>query len=453
MKTTKCSQHPAEQAAWRCRECRRNLCPACAENDWRGNSVFVRCRICGQMADLLMVPKDQRPYWDVLPKLGQAIFFGWGLVQMLFLALFIMLMESVFPLVGNVVAGGVYAGYLFFVINQAADGRLELPDPPDFQTIVDNIIFPFLRLGLVSALLYAPAGIYIWREYGLRILIDQPAMVMSDPLLIVIIAASLLYYPGAVITAAIGCSILQILNPAYVLALIWRIPKHYLITVAVWLVLLFVHYALTFSIAEWFRGFYIPFVQAWAYEFIELIVPVFMGLILGRLIYQNAVKLGYLSEDDLFEPEFPEARPLEKELGPPADSDQADGEVDPVERRLVSQLWLALDSCDDAKALESFRGLIALGAIPELDVEREFILAQLLVDCGEFLEAARAYRRAAEKDPQGPHAPEAMFKAGRLLIEKTDKADTGQRILQHLIKQYPQHELAERAKLLLDEQE
>ncbi len=58
LKTTKCSQHPAKQAAWRCRECQRALCPACAENDRRGNSVFARCRICGQMADWLMVPKD-----------------------------------------------------------------------------------------------------------------------------------------------------------------------------------------------------------------------------------------------------------------------------------------------------------------------------------------------------------------------------------------------------------
>jgi hypothetical protein len=397
------------------------------------------------MADWLMVPKDQRPYWDVLPKLVKAIFFGWGLVQMFLLALAIYLLQTIFPLSGHMVAAGIYAGYLFYVIKQTAGGRLELPDPPDFQTAVDDIIYPFLRLGLVSALLYAPAGVYIWREYGLRALIDQPAMVMSDPLLIIIISASLLYYPGAVITAAMGRSIFQILNPVHVLALICRIPLHYLITVAVWLVLLFVHYSLTFLIADWFRGFYIPFFQAWVYEFIELIVPVFMGLILGRLIYQNALKLGYLSKDDLFEPEFPGAQPLED------DPLQAETAVNPVERRLVSQLWLALDSGDDAKALKSFRGLITLGSTPELAVEYEFQLAKLLIDCDEFLEAARAYRRAAEKDPKGPHAPEAIFEAGRLLIQKTDKADTGRRVLQNLLERFPDHELVEAAKQLLVE--
>jgi hypothetical protein len=54
-RSPRCSRHPEDAAAWRCRACGTALCPACTDT----SGGRVRCAECGEVAGLLTSPGSE----------------------------------------------------------------------------------------------------------------------------------------------------------------------------------------------------------------------------------------------------------------------------------------------------------------------------------------------------------------------------------------------------------
>lgn len=122
----------------------------------------------------------------------------------------------------------------------------------------------------------------------------------------------------------------------------------------------------------------------------------------------------------------------------------SDDALDPAAR-----LRQALLVGNPPEVLSAFRLLAAQGRLPDLEADLEYELADMLTPA-DPLEAARAYRRAAEKDLAGKRAPVALLQAGRLLINAAGLPEPGRKMLLYLLEKFPAHPVAEEARSLLE---
>src|SRR5687768_2709658 len=57
----RCAKHPTARAGWRCVDCDRLLCPACAATVRVQSVDLLGCALCGGRAELLRVSRARRP--------------------------------------------------------------------------------------------------------------------------------------------------------------------------------------------------------------------------------------------------------------------------------------------------------------------------------------------------------------------------------------------------------
>ena len=301
---TRCSKHAGKRAGWRCESCQQNLCPDCAAHSGLTNTSAVLCVHCGGLAQRLMVAKPRRPYWEMLPTFIKAIFSLEGVLQILAVSVAIIL-TNLIPFVGGVISKFIFISYYFRVILQAAHGAERLPEPTDFTDISD-IIGPMLRFFMASLMIWLPAALYIGFTVGIS---GFSLKALSGGVVLLLVIAGVLYFPAAIIVAAISDSALAVINPAITVRMILRFPGEYLLTVAVWGLLNVLDGFIWFNLLIWGSKFHIPIFVPILVTMIGMIIPVFTGFILGRLIYQNAEHFKLLGKDDLHEPELPDAMP------------------------------------------------------------------------------------------------------------------------------------------------
>ena len=209
------------------------MCPQCAAEDMIHGGKIVRCADCGGVAEVLMVRKEIVPYWGMFGGFLKAIFSMEGLLQFMGLAVILYLVGWV-PLIGGILYGGVWVSYYFLVISKAATGTTRLPLPADFTDFVEDMVLPLIRFILASLILVIPTYLYVRSQIGFINLFMNPQAALADPVLLLIIALSVIYFPAAIITAAITRSTVAMLNPGVILGIILRIPGHYFLTVVVW---------------------------------------------------------------------------------------------------------------------------------------------------------------------------------------------------------------------------
>ena len=300
-----CSQHPSAQAGWKCSSCERLLCPECAATDVLHRSNIVRCTQCGNVAREVMVPRDVRPYWVILPELLSGIFRPFSLLMLAGLVL-MMGVASFVPIIGGLLRTGIFAGYLFLVIRRASGGVTSLPGGGDFSNVVDDIFLPAVRFILATAIIWIPSIAYITFKL-MRGGNQDPAALFFDPVFLLILAASVAYLPGAIIVAAISESTFAAFNPANVLAIVTRVPSQYSLTAAICAVAYLVRWGIMAVVSLMVGG--IPFLGWLIVTYVGIFIPMFLALILGRLIFQNSAAFGLTIKGDDVQPAMPDARP------------------------------------------------------------------------------------------------------------------------------------------------
>jgi hypothetical protein len=449
-----CTQHSNARAAWRCTKCQNNLCPACAATDTIQGKEIIRCVSCRGIAEWLLSRKQIVPYWGMFGAFLLAIFSVSGLLQILGAAL-LMTVFAYVPIIGGLLALGVYASFYFLVIRRFAYGEETMPKPGDFSGLYDDILAPLLRFILATLLLWLPAFLYIRSQGFWVLLVINPMSVLHDPVLVLILVLSLLYFPAAIITAAVTENTLAMLNPLVILGLVLRIPVQYLVTMVVWGLMTVADLYLGAQIDRFLAEHAVVFVTPLLSAFFGLFIPVLNGMVLGRLCYQNGEELGFTTARELMVPELPGAKPkgtLPPEARAPAAAPPQAIELTPEPAAPGSpaeQLKVALQSGDNAGALQAFRALLSSGTAPDLEPALDLRLAGILEHAGESLAAAHACRRAAQKDMRGPLAARAIFTAARLLCERVGECTQGAAMYRYLIEHFPQDPLTERARELL----
>lgn len=116
---------------------------------------------------------------------------------------------------------------------------------------------------------------------------------------------------------------------------------------------------------------------------------------------------------------------------------------------LDNPLRMALESGDAHSAMMNYREQLALGQQPDLPVELEMRLAEMLEQAGQFGDAVSACKRASEREPEGPLAARATYEGARVLVERLGNRAQGTALLQYLLRHYGQDPAAEPARQLL----
>jgi len=416
---------------------------------------IVRCVNCGGVAQQIMSEKEIVPYWGMFATFLKALFCPKGLMQVLALGAGIFFL-GLMPIVGWAMSLGLYAGYYFLVITHFAYGEENLPVPDDFSDVWDNLVSPFVRFVVATLIIWVPALLYVHHNMGLFFMLKYPNTMFHDPVLVVIVLLSLIYFPGAMITAAVSESTFAMLNPLYVIGMVVRIPGQYLLTVVVWGMMSVANvYLNTFVAAHLLtcpcsvtRMIFMGVVC----QSVGLLIPLMTAMVLGRLVYQNRRVLGFGRPRDLLVPEYPSAVPHGTA---PEGGWEKPRVVEPVQpislepEDPAAALRAALQASDIERVSQAYSELIAAGGVPNLDPPLEMRLANILDRSGDSLGAAHACRRAAERDAGGPLAARAIFTAARLLTEKLDDREQGIAMYRYLAENFPQDPLAARAREML----
>lgn len=304
----RCDVHPAARAGWGCGACGRALCPDCVGDKRLRNGIATLCLPCGGLAAKLTRPRRIAPYWEMFADFLGAIFSGAGLVQLFAIGLFMYLVSWLPGVVGWVAVAFVWITYYFQVIGHAARGGTNLPEPADFLGW-ESIFPPLFRFFVATALIWVPGVVYLLVVVGPGALLSRGPAALLDPVLFVLIFAGLLYFPAAIIAAAVADSVLAVINPLITVRMILRIPGQYLLTWCVWAGLSVLDMLVRGGLTAASKVVEVPIFSALLVQVVSLIVPVFTGLILGRLIYQNAEEFGLLGAGDDVEELWPEATP------------------------------------------------------------------------------------------------------------------------------------------------
>jgi hypothetical protein len=253
----------------------------------------------------LMTQKSIAPFWRMLPVFAKAVFSFSGQLQLLAIAVFIYAMSWV-PFYGAFVAFATLVGYVLHVVIKAGHGAVRLPPPED---IVDfwELRQPLQRLVAATAPVWLPVGALFY--YGIfewsqgRLAADA---IGSHLPIVVWIGFSALYLPGAIIAAAFNkeAGLMTIfLYPIVVARLVWGIMGEYLAAVVMTWGLWAVDLTLVEHVATSLRLLAVPVFGHIAADLIQLYIPVFAAMVLGRLVYQNAERFGVDDQQSVLLPD------------------------------------------------------------------------------------------------------------------------------------------------------
>ncbi|MBW2703361.1 MAG: serine/threonine protein kinase [Deltaproteobacteria bacterium] len=95
--------------------------------------------------------------------------------------------------------------------------------------------------------------------------------------------------------------------------------------------------------------------------------------------------------------------------------------------------------------LQAYKRATTGGQLPNLDARLALKLADILERENLALDAARMCRVAAEKDLNGPLAPEAIMRGAEILLGPANKQEPGLAMLRFLMQRFPGHPLAIKA--------
>jgi len=231
-------------------------------------------------------------YWSALPGAFRFPLKGEGLIALivgvifLTVAHYLMFMAAFFPLLGIVLAGGIYivgtgyfAGYLMTIIERTAHGETDAPGWPDLTDWQENALKPFVFVLALGILGIGPSIAY-------RYFAHEPNVAINYALL----AAGLFYMPMGLLCVALVNDYAG-LSPVPVIRAILNVPGRYSVA---WVLV-------TFSIVAQILGagliaqVPIPIVGAMLQQTVSCYFLFVAARILGLLYYKSNRQLNWLA--------------------------------------------------------------------------------------------------------------------------------------------------------------
>ena len=304
-----CVKHPANPALYICPKCRIHSCDECAKGLATSKKKTVFCPVCANkmmsLADYAQIDAARQarealtftqqvkgvfkyPFSEggvTMLILGGFLFFGLDLlITYGWKMRFLMLKASSSVGILALFSAGYLCAYLQKILIASAQGDDHLPGWPDFSDWRDDIIVPF-RLAISAGVAsFLPAFGYM----TFHVVRDTE---MSLPILFPLFALGFLYFPMALLAAAMSNNWFAV-NPLVVLPAITRLNLQYVLTTAVFFGLVlarFLSETLLHAVLP------IPVLPTLLSSLIALYFLIVEVRLLGILYHTNRKRLGWFS--------------------------------------------------------------------------------------------------------------------------------------------------------------
>ncbi len=478
-----CDRHPTQPAWWNCPRCYKNLCPQCISKRTAGHfqeRTLYFCPKCNVEASTLDLSQVIPPFWT---RLHRFFVYPFSSVQSIGMILVLSILSAFIAQAGllfimlQFVLWSVMVKYSFESLRSTAEGQLT-PPPLSEKVLVENfgIVFKqialYLALFLILIFLVAPAGPVFVFLYLLFCGLALPAM-----LTILIINDSLA----------------QALNPVVVIGVIFRIGWSYLLLLFFLLLLLGAPTALYFAVIQHFPDKVQLFMHTIASNYYTLI----SYHMVGYVILQYHHRVGYPVE---LETILATMSPAGAAIAQVADS----GAAKNPHQELIDEVGLSVQEGNLEKAIalieqrvevqeiedlalsERYAGLLKMqkqedkllnfaphhlelavkaGSKKEavelylhcLRIDRTFSakavilfkIASWLNESEKSKEAIYALNTLIKQYPQDAMVPKAYYRAAQIFHERLKNVGQSKKILNGLIRKFPDHEIAGFAKTYL----
>jgi hypothetical protein len=448
--STHCRSHSQAAAGWFCAACDAKLCPDCAVVETVASTDLLSCARCGGAVEELKVHRSHAPFSRRLVGAWLYPLRKSGLIALLAVGAVVALSRGVASLLPFVVGIiplsiwlGSFWGSIFWIVRSTAMGA-EHFTPPDFHDVHHDLVRPAIRGTMATALMWIPAIVFVWKagELGL-----------PDALFWLVVLASALYAPMALMIAATGESTLSLLNPFKVIGISMRLGRAYLM-VAAWMVPLAMLHGLLMAVDGAVSSLNIPLVAPVLGEAISLYVPFVMARMIGLLLYVHGDRVGYGIDSEFYEPALPDAKPRGKKRAarvPAQEQPEASRpaprprfielEPEPAPRPtappepLEAQVVKAVETNALDLALELYRRLPE--NLASLPATSHVAVGQKAAAVGDYPLAVRALKQVAQRTPEDPLAPKACVILARLYGERLGEAASAQKLYRHVVGRYP----------------
>jgi hypothetical protein len=443
-----CDRHPRARAGWECRDCKANLCPDCAATRNAGtSSTYVVCVACGGAATRLMARRSQlRPFTQRLREAPAFPANSSVFVALVALAAFrtFLSYRGFAPVPAQLMVAGASVGsfwaYMFYVIRHTAAGQLGLL-VPDFRDVKEDLIAPAIKGGAGTALIWAPALLYLllrndWDFSALT----TPAN-FADPVIWLLVLAGVAYCPMALVAAATDVEVLGILNPVQVVRSILAGGRDYALTVLALVLMAIPGVLIELLLVPALRALPVPFLCRWLAEIASLYVPFVMARMMGTFLRVHGDVLDWGSPADYQDPVLdaqprgtaPAGRPSVESVPveAPAPVEAPPPAAPPTDA--VTELIRALATRDEARALSLYTtpGFAAQSLSPD----QHFAVGSAAANAAQFPVAVRALKVAAFSSHE--IAPRALITLARVYADGLQDGESADRLFREAIRRFP----------------
>ena len=474
-----CFYHPTQPAHWRCPECQTAYCPDCVSK--RQKLVGVKyedahwCPKCNVEAEWVGAANLIQPFWIRLPQFFIYPFKLHPFVLILILSLAGILLsgQSFIFLVLRIVLWGILLKYSFSALRATAKGNL-IPPKISPETISEDFFQVFKQVGLY--IIIGIAFVYVSAKFGPII-----------GILFLIFALGLI--PAMLILLVTTGSLLHAINPVLSTRLALRIG---------WGYLLMYFFLILLGTAPAALGHYLwMFLPAGLSEFLFGLAKNYYTVIsyhlMGYVILQYHQEIGYKIEIEDFKGfgvPVPVPAPSDEQTDKSPEiinqvnmlikEGKLDEAINYIQKQTdntgitdltLSERYMKLLKmkkrgaelfkhclthvnllCRDnqkAKALPIYTKCLAHDKNFTPEAGAMFKIGGWLNESGKTKSAIATYQRLVKTYPDNALVPKAYFRSAQLCYDRLMKPEQARKILNAVLKKYPDHEIAPQVKAYL----
>jgi tetratricopeptide (TPR) repeat protein len=472
-----CFYHPTQPAHWRCPECQTAYCPDCISKRQKLVGVNYEdahwCPKCNVEAVWVGAANLIKPFWARLPQFFLYPFklHPFGLILALSLAGILLSGESFLFAILRIVLWGILLKYSFSALRATAKGNL-IPPKINSETISEDFFQVFKQVGLYVAI--GISFLYISAKFGPII-----------GLLFLIFALGSI--PAMLILLVTTGSLIHALNPVLSTRLALRIG---------WGYFLMYFFLMLLGSAPAALGYYLyQFLPTGLAEFLFGLAKNYYTVIsyhlMGYVILQYHQEVGYQIEMEDFQG-FGVPVPVPTTEEPDKNSDlinqvsilakegKLDEAIDYIQKQTagggISDLALSekyfkllkmkkrgpelFKHClthvnllcrenQKDKALPLYNKCLAHDKNFAPEADAMFKIGGWLNENGKIKNAIAIYQRLIKTYPNSSVTPKAYLRAAQLFYDRLMKPEQARKILDAVLRKYPDHEIAPKAKAYL----
>jgi tetratricopeptide (TPR) repeat protein len=435
-----CDRHPTQPAWWYCPRCYKNLCPQCISKRSAGHlqeQTLYFCPKCNAETNNHELSQVIPSFWARLHKF---FVYPFSSIQSIGIILVLSLLSALLARPGLLFLGlhfllwAIMVKYSFEALRMTAEGRLT-PPPLSEKVLVDNYGIVFKQILFYIALILF---------FFFVVLRGGPFV--AFPFLIYIG----LTLPSMLTILIINESVVQALNPVMVIGVIFRIGWSYLLLLLFLLLLSAAPGALYFAVIQ-----HLPVkMQLFMYTVAGNYYTLISYHMVGYVILQYHHRVGYPVElETILASMFPAgaaaaqvvdnaaAKPHEdllEEIGMLVQEGNLDNAIALIEQRIDVR------DIDDLVLSERYAGLLKMQKQEQKLLEYAPHHLELAVRAGSKKDAVALYMHCLRIDKAFAPGAVLLFKIASWLNE-SEKAKEAILALNTLIKQYPQDTMVPKA--------